>query len=259
MMVESSSIRLRQIAIVVQNRDEVTQQLCDVFHVNVAYQDPALQSLGLHNSIVAIGDYFVEVVSPIRDNTTAERYRQRRGGDTGYMLIFQTNDHVRHRQIIDQEKVRVVAEFNATGFRNMQLHPADTKGVFIEIDQQDGVDAWHPAGELWKETVDASWVSGVMSVDVACDNPEAVAHRWSTLLDVPFSIGTNCGFHKLRLESETIRFVPSGPRGEGLDTVELSTRRRSEVVSRARALSLPHDDSSVVIGGVSFVLRDSSD
>lgn len=250
-----SWLRLRQIALVASDRDAITQQLCSVFDVRLAYQDPALGSLGLHNSLVAVNDQFIEVVSPIRDNTTAERYRQRRGGDTGYMLIFQTNNHAKHKELVEKHNVRVVADFSAPGFHNMQLHPADTGGVFFEIDQEDDLSKWHPAGKNWKDTVNTACVQSITGVDVACLDPERTAHRWSQLLDIPVAVGTNCGRLKLRLGTETIRFVPAGERGEGLETVDIATSQKAGVLARARELSLPHDDSHVRIGGVTFVLK----
>lgn len=257
MNVASPSLRLRQIALVAKDRDAVTNQLCAVFHVNVAFHDPALEPLGLHNSLVAVGEQFIEVVSPIRDNTTAERYRQRRGGDTGYMLIFQTGDHDKHRALVEKHNVRIVANFSAPGFHNMQLHPSDTGGVFFEIDQEDDPQKWHPAGKKWRETVDTTSVRSISSVDIACTDPAHTAQRWSQLLDIPVSIGTNCGRHKLRLGNETICFVPVGGRGEGLETVEILTTQREEIISRAIELSLPHGNDHVVIGGVTFVLKNT--
>jgi hypothetical protein len=230
--------------------------LCNVFHVNIAFHDPSLHSLGLHNSIVAVGHQFIEVVAPITDNTTAERYRQRRGGDTGYMLIFQTDNHEKHMQIVGDQQVRIVGQFSAPGFRNMQLHPVDTGGTFIEIDQQDGEDMWHPAGRVWKETVDTTFVTAISGADVACNDPEEVSQLWSQLLDTPVSIGSNCGRHKLRLGTETIRFVPTNSHIEGIDAVEILTTHREEIVARAQARALPHSESHVVIGGVSFLLKD---
>ena len=250
-----SWIRLRQIALVASDRDVVTKQLCDVFDLRVAYHDPALETLGLHNSLVTVNDQFLEVVAPIRENTTAERYRQRRGGDTGYMVIFQTNDHAKYRALVEQHNVRVVADFSAPGFHNMQLHPADTGGVFFEIDQEDDLNKWHPAGQNWRDTVNTTLIHSISSIDVACSNPEHTAQRWSQLLDVPVSIGSNCGMHKLRLGTETIRFVPAGNRGEGLESVEIATSSIDDVITRARKLSLPCNNNSVTIGGVTFILK----
>lgn len=255
MTTTDSWIRLRQIALVASDRDAVIKQLCDVFALNVAYQDPALETLGLHNSLVAVNDQFIEVVAPIRENTTAERYRQRRGGDTGYMVIFQTNNHAKYRVLVAEHHVRVVADFSAPGFHNMQLHPADTGGVFFEIDQEDDINKWHPAGKTWRDTINTTLIQSITGIDIACTNPEQTAQRWSQLLDIPVSIGRNCGMHKLRLGTETIRFIPTSSRGEGLETVEIETSDVAGVISHAQELSLPCTDNSVTIGGVTFVLK----
>lgn len=254
---DTPNIQLRQIALVTRDMDRVSADMCDVFHINIAFHDPALHTLGLHNSLMAIGNQFIEVVAPLKENTSAERYLNRRGGDTGYMLIFQTTDHDKHKKLVEQSGVRIVAQFNSPGFHNMQLHPADTGGLFIEIDQQDGVDQWHPAGPHWHNTVDTSWVSAITGANVACHDPEHTASRWGQLLDVPVTIGANCGRHKIRVGTSSIRFIPVGDRGEGLESIELSTTHRKNIIQRAHARSLPHDDNGVFIGGVWCVLNDA--
>lgn len=249
-------VHLRQVALVTHDRDRVVADLCDVFHVNIAFHDPALLTLGLHNSLMAIGNQFIEVVAPLEKNTLAERYMNRRGGDTGYMLIFQTSDRHKHKKLIEQHNVRVVAQFDAPGFHNMQLHPADTGGLFIEIDQQDDADQWHPAGSQWQETVDTSWVSAITGANVTCQDPDGTSSLWGQLLDTPVTIGANCGRHKLRVGTASISFIPVGERGEGLESVDLATTHRQQIIERAHARSLPHDGNRVLIGGVWFVLND---
>ena len=52
------------------------------------FRDPGVGSFGLHNVVCALGEDFLEIVSPTQDGTAAGRHLERRG-EGGYMLIFQ--------------------------------------------------------------------------------------------------------------------------------------------------------------------------
>ncbi len=80
-------------------------------------------SFGLQNAVFTAGDTFVEVVSPVREGTTAGRYLERRGGDTGYMAIFQV--------------------------AGTHLRPRDVPGAIVSIDWADPPGSWRWAGPAW--------------------------------------------------------------------------------------------------------------
>lgn len=248
-------IRLRQICLVAHDRDSVVDDLHAVFNIDVAFVDPGVATFGLHNAVLPVGDQFLEVVAPVRDDTTAGRYLARRGGDGGYMLIFQADDHDAVRTRVNALGTRVVTDFSAHGYTCMQLHPADSGGTFLEIDHMDTAGDWHPAGPRWREHVDTSVVTGFAQADVGCGDPERVAHRWGALMDLPVTIGRNCGMHKVRPHEFCVRFTPAGARGDGLDVVEISSHDPAEVLDRGRSRGLAVDDDSVTIGGVRFVPR----
>ena len=72
-------------------------------------------------------------------------------------------------------------------------------------------------------------------------------------MDLPVTIGRNCGMHKVRPVDFCVRFTPAGPRGEGLDAVEINVRDVAEVLRRVAERELPCDDGAVTIGGVRFI------
>ena len=248
-------LRLRQICLVAHDRDTVVGHLESVLSIHTAFEDPGVATFGLHNAVMPVGDQFLEVVAPVREGTTAGRYLQRRGGDGGYMLIFQSDDQAHHRSIIDRLGWRVVTDFESHGYRCMQVHPADNGGTFLEIDRQDPWDDWHPAGPSWRQHVDTSVVTGFVQADIGCADPEDISARWGTALDRPVTIGRNCGMHKVRPDGFCVRFVPAGPRGDGLDTVEISCHDPLDVLARAASRGLPVDDESFSVCGVRFVPR----
>lgn len=241
--------RLRQVAIASLDRDMVVAQLRSVLGVEVGYDDPAIGRLGLHNAVLPVGDQFLEVVAPIRPDTTAERYVRRRGGDTGYMLIVQTDQHAAHVRALEELGVRVVARFDADGFTDVQLHPADTGGAFLEIDQNEPPENWHPAGPDWRDAVRTDLVTGIVAADVACADPAAVAERWSRLLLAERRTdgdGTTVG-----LDDATIRFLPiTDERGDGIVGVDVSSPDPDQVLELADRARLPVEDGRALVGGL---------
>lgn len=249
-------IRLRQVCLVAYDRDAVVADLEAVFSLHVGYHDPHIGRLGLHNAVLPVGDQFLEVVAPITAGTTAERYLAKRGGPGGYMLIFQTDDFAAHRDRVDEHGIRIVADYSGPGFTDMQLHPADTGGTFMEIDQQTPPQDWSPAGTEWRDAVDNSLVRGIAGAEVGCLDPHSVAERWASLLVLDATTVVHQGgeFVAVHPSGCELRFTAAGQRGEGLDTVVLDVVDAAEVIRRARARGVPCDDHSVTIGGVRFDL-----
>ena len=71
---------------------QVAGELRRAFGWPAPFDDPGVGQFGLTNAVFAVGDTFVEVVAPAQPDTTADRYLTRRGGDGGYMAIFQVPD-----------------------------------------------------------------------------------------------------------------------------------------------------------------------
>src|SRR5216684_2508390 len=84
--------RLRQVALVARDCGQVAGELRRAFRWPPPFHDPGVGRFGLTNAVFAAGDTFVEVVAPAQPDTTAGRYLERRGGDGGYMAIFQVPD-----------------------------------------------------------------------------------------------------------------------------------------------------------------------
>jgi hypothetical protein len=79
---------------------------------------------------VPIGGDFIEVVSPIKDGTTAGRLIQKRG-DGGYMIIMQTEDAKKRRELIEAKGLaKVIFEHDLEDSVCIQYHPKGIKGTF---------------------------------------------------------------------------------------------------------------------------------
>jgi hypothetical protein len=232
-------LRLRQIALVAEKLAPIQAQLEDVLGIAVCYRDPGVEHFGLENILLPIGNQFLEVVAPIRDDTAGGRYLQRRGGDGGYMVITQCDDHAPRRARVEELGVRVVTQFTTEEFRNMQLHPRDTGGSFFEIDQQLGLDAhaadgpWEPAGPDWKTGQKPGRVTGIAAAEIQAADPLAVARRWSQIAEIELSTDTE-GHALLPLDNASVRFVPcSDGRPEGLGGIDLEVSDATAILEAA--------------------------
>ena len=72
--------------------EPVVARLRSELRLGEPFADPGVGYFGLHNAVFALGDTFMEVVSPVRDGTAAGRLLDRRGADCGYMVMFQVDD-----------------------------------------------------------------------------------------------------------------------------------------------------------------------
>ena len=245
-------LRLRQIAFVAEELAPVEAALVDVLGVKVCFNDPGVGVFGLHNALFPVGSQFIEVVAPKdpTEDTAGKRYLDRRGGDGGYMVITQCDDQALRRAKFDELGIRLVSDHVGESFVNMQLHPKDTGGSFFEIDQMAGEGAgdldgpWHPAGPNW-QAARTDRVRGIAAAVVQCDDPEAVAARWSAIAEIPLVGNT------LPLDNAEVRFVPcTDGRPEGLSELDIVAGDLGAVLAAADRRDVRSADAQVTIGGV---------
>jgi len=242
----STWLRLRQIALVAEKLAPVEAELCHVLGIEVCYRDPGVGHFGLENALFPVGNELLEVVAPIREGTAGGRYLERRGGDGGYMVITQCNDHAVRRARAEALGIRLVAQLNSGDFRNMQLHPKDTGGSFFEIDEMRGPGAqevdgpWEPAGPDWQRARRLERVTGIRAAEVQCADPRQVADRWSEIAEIPLE--EEAGHPVLPLENARVRFVPClDGRPEGLGGIDLECADKAAILAAA-------DERGAVVG-----------
>ncbi len=250
-------LRLRQIALVARRLEPVLEDLQAVLGVERCYVDPAVAKYGLENTLLPIGNQLLEVVAPTREDTAGGRYLERRSGDGGYMVILQCDDHAPRRRRVAELGIRVVQGGEHPGrYRLMQLHPKDTGGSFLEIDEQLGESAhepdgpWEPAGPDWQRARRTEVVLGIRAAELQSDDPHLLAARWSEILELP--LGADAAGHPvITLEDAALRFVPvADGRGEGLGAIDLRVAGRERLLERARARGHAATAKAVILGGI---------
>jgi hypothetical protein len=244
---------LKQVALVTTDLELVLDQLAQIFDLRVAYRDPMVADFGLHNAVLPIGEQFLEIVAPIEEGTAAGRYLDQRDGPGGYMVITQCGDQAERRTRLAELAVRTVFEFVEGGFSCLQLHPADTGGAFLEIDQQDGPndDSWAPAGPDWRAAVSTGVIAAILGVRVQCGNLSSVARRWASLLNV----GLVDGATGLNLDQGRVVFTPlAGSRGAGLAGVSMRATDEDRAMARAQTIGVRSAEREIVVCGTTFEL-----
>ena len=132
--------------------------------------------------------------------------------------ILQCDDLVPRRARLDDLGVRVIWQSDLPTIAGTHLHPRDVGGAILSLDQAapTASSAW--AGASWEDHIRQEVVTGIAGVVVGADDPPKMARRWAEVIDAPLGAdGTSA-----ELAWGAIRFEPAGPRGEGVDAIELS-------------------------------------
>jgi hypothetical protein len=218
-----SGPRLRQVALVARDCGQVADDLRRAFGWPTPYHDPGVGQFGLTNAVFAVGDTFVEVVAPAQPGTTAGRYLERRGGDGGYMAIFQVPDLAVARRRVADLGVRVIWTADLPDMAGTHLHPRDLPGAIVSLDWAAPEQSWRWAGPSWTARVPEHGPGGVTGLTIEVDDPVATARRWEAVLGIS---AADTGFGtvvELPTAGQRLRFVPArGGRGEGITEVTIA-------------------------------------
>jgi hypothetical protein len=181
------SVRLRQVALVASDLAATCAALESALGVRDPFADPGVAEFGLHNAVYELGDTFLEVVSPARAGTTAGRYLEKRGGDAGYMTIFQVPDTPAVRARAATMGLRIVWQADLPDISGTHLHPKDMPGAIVSFDTPVPPETWRWGGPRWTGGVPAQTdrfvAGGITGVTVRLLDVDAGAKTWAGLLD----------------------------------------------------------------------------
>lgn len=246
------TLRLRQICLVAQDLEPPVSTICTVLGTMVCHMDPNVETYGLVNAVMPIGNTFLEVVAPTRDGTAALRYLGRRGGEGGYMVILDCDAIEPWFGHLSGVGVRIANDMDHPGaYRGLQLHPRDTGGALLEINHShDG--AWdgpyHPAGPRWRGAHGTDAEDQIMAAELQSADPERLARRWAEILRR--EVRDASGVPVIDLDAGSLRFVPATDgRGEGLGGIDVKIPRHDRARFAARQKDVPDDDGVLMLCG----------
>ena len=216
--------RLRQLVLAARDLEPTVDALREHLGAGAPYRDPGVAHFGLTNAVLNAGRSFVEVVSPQQADTAAGRWIERNGGDGGYMLMIEVADARAARARLDELGVRLVWEMELPDIVDLHLHPKDTGGCLLALDEVTVADSWRWGGPEWTERAPAT-SGGLREVVIAAPDPDATAARWREVLGLPPQDGPG-----VQLADGRVRFVP-GDSGIVAATLALPdvTARRTTV------------------------------
>lgn len=200
---DTARVRLRQAVIVAAELEPVASSLRHALGLGEPFRDAGVGEFGLANAVFAIGDCFLEVISPMRAGTAAGRYLERNGGDGGYMLIFDVEDLDGARARAQSLGVRVIWRIDLPDISATHLHPSDMRGAIVSIDRFRPYGSWRWGGPAWTGTLARPAGGSLAGVSVAVADPAAVAGRWGAVLGVTVSGGAQ---PRLELDGGEVHF-----------------------------------------------------
>jgi hypothetical protein len=230
--------------LVARELEPVAYALRAALDLGEPFRDPGVAEFGLSNVVCALGDCFLEVISPMRPGTAAGRYLDRRGGDGGYMVIFDLEDLEGARARAQQLGIRVVWQIDLPDISGTHLHPADMHGAIVSLDESRPYGTWRWGGPEWTERTGSGAPGRLAAITVAVGDPAVVAARWAQVLGVPFS---DTEQPTLQLDGAEVHFLAAEDGGaQGL--VEIAVRLPP---------ALRRERTEIELGGVRVRLLDS--
>ncbi len=235
----SPRVRLRQAVLAARDLEPAAAALRSALGLGEPFRDPGVGEFGLANVVFAIGDCFIEVISPTTEPTAVGRWLERHGGDGGYMAIFDIEDLEGARERAAALGVRVVWQLDLPDISGTHLHPADMRGAIVSLDRSNPFGAWRWGGPPWTGLIAEPAPGHLAGVTVAVGDPAGVAARWGEVLGVGVQDGQGGG-SRLALDRGEVRFEQAlDERGEGI--VEIAVQTPAE---------LPGGRDLIELGGV---------
>jgi len=246
---------LRQVALVAKERDPVRHEIFELFGLDSDFEDEGVSVFGLHNSVMTIGDTFLEIVAPTQADTTAGRLLERMGGDGGYMILVQTDDIDFYRSHTEKLGVRKIWQADRENVKAFHMHPKDLGATIVSIDWMAPQEEWEWAGAGWQSR-GSKYVDKITAVDVQCHDQLTTARHWATALNQPVQLEGD--IHVMRMGAGKVNFVEAlDDRGEGVCGIEFRVRDWVAIKAKAEMLGLNWQGNELMVAGTRFRFVDA--
>lgn len=220
---------LRQVGFATLDHAPAVTAAIGLLGLGPGFGDPLLAEAGLADFTAPVGpDTYVEVLAPTRADHPVARWLRKVGGSAGWVLATQVPSLAGVRERAAQRGVRIAVQTTALGHDIVQLHPLDVGGVLLELDEVLPRGTW-----FWDDLADAraaqaarsAKVDDIVAVDVAADDPAAMAGIWAAIIGIEPPVATPGGA-AIALGPRTVRFVPAAGR-PGIVAVDLHATDRA--------------------------------
>lgn len=242
-------MRLRQVALVAGELEPVRQQFFTLLGIDNDFADPGVGEFGLHNSVMAIGDTFLEIVSPQTEGTTAQRLIQRRGGDGGYMVLAQVDDISVVEKKIKELNIRQIWNVDRQEVAAFHVHPKDIGAAIVSFDEMRNPEDWLWGGPDWRRQK-ARLAQSIIGCDIQADDPSTLARQWAAAFERD-AIRTGDRFTMSLDDGSAIHFVEAvDGRGDGVSALEIASQNIGSIEQAANSIGLHWNNDSVELCGV---------
>jgi hypothetical protein len=227
-MTKNGWAELRQVGFAALDHAAAVRAATELLELGPGFDDPLLAALNLADFTAPVGPHtYVEVLAPTVPEHPVARWLRRVGGASGWGLCTQVPslDGVKERAA--ERGVRIAVQTQAMGHDLVQLHPLDV-GVLLELDEVLPRGAW-----FWDdfEAAQAAYASrsakvdDIVAVDVAAEDPAAMAETWAAIIGLEPPKETADGA-AIAFGSRTIQFVPAAGSRTGIVAVDLHAADR---------------------------------
>ena len=248
-------MRIRQIVFAAQDLHRGRDTLAALLQLTPPFRDPGVAEFGIDNAVFCFGDQFIEVISPTLPGTACGRHLDRQG-DSGYMLILQTDDLARERARFAELGVRKVWSAEFDDISAMHLHPKDVGAAIVSVDEPRPAASWRWGGPAWLVQPGRSGLQRVRGVTLRARQPQAMAQRWAQVLGCA-SPTQQGGSWRVALDEGFADFQPTHPgnAADGVAGFTLAVADPAAVLAHASAQGLPVVDGRVTVLGTELTLQ----
>lgn len=247
-------MRIRQIVFAAASLNGGRAAVAQLLQLAPPFRDLGVQEFGIDNAVFVFGDQFIEVVSPMHPGTACGRHLERHG-DSGYMLLLQTDSLARERARFDALGVRSVWRSEHADIAAMHLHPKDVGAAIVSVDEPRPATAWRWGGPDWTLQPGDAARQRVRGLTLRSPDPEALARRWAQVLGRPEPHRHGAAWRVALTEgfADAVPCTPDAPL-EGVSGWTLEVVDPAGVLARARAAGLPVDGERVRLMGVDLTI-----
>lgn len=228
-------MKLRQVAIAAETLNPAREQLFALLGITRDFADPGVAEFGLENSVMALGDNFLEIVAPTQANTSAGRLLAKREQTCGYMVLIQVDNFAQLSARLEAENMRTIWQVNRPEVSACHVHPKDIGGAIVSFDKMSPAADWLWAGPNWREQR-ATSVSTLLGCELQHPQPLELANRWAAAMDLTPVPSDD----KVQLQFADGSFIDfaKAPVDRGITGITFACDKPATLVKKARDLGL---------------------